>query len=66
MPLEQVLRVLNKFFGLREFPYLKLEIRDFKAKSGRDSGLKEWREVGSKNNPRDYGIARSFGAGLRD
>ena len=48
MPLEQVLRVLNKFFGIREFPYLKLEIRDFEAKSGRDSGLKEWREVGSE------------------
>ena len=30
--------VLNKFFGIREFPYLKLGIRDFKAKSGCDSG----------------------------
>ena len=26
--------------GIRDFPYLKLGIRDFKAKSGRDSGLK--------------------------
>ena len=32
--------VLNKFFGIWEFPYLKLGIRDFKAKSGQDSGLK--------------------------
>ena len=33
-------RVLNKFFENRDFPYLKLGIRDFKAKSGRDSVLK--------------------------
>ena len=33
-------RVPNRFFGIREFPYLKLGIRDFKAKSRRDSGLK--------------------------
>ena len=32
--------VSNKFFGMRDFPYLRLGIRDFKAKSGRDSGLK--------------------------
>ena len=30
-----------RFLGIREFPYLKpAGIRDFKAKSGRDSGLK--------------------------
>ena len=28
------------FFGMRDFPYLRLGIRDFKAKSGRDCGLK--------------------------
>ena len=33
-------RVSNKFFGMRDFPYLRLGIRDFKANSGRDSGLK--------------------------
>ena len=33
------LRVSNKFFGMRDFPYLRLGIQDFKAKSG-DSGLK--------------------------
>ena len=33
-------RVLSKFFGIRDFPYLKLGIWGFKAKSGRDSGLK--------------------------
>ena len=37
MPL---LRVLNRFYGIRDFPYLKLGIRDLKAKSRRDSGLK--------------------------
>ena len=34
------MRVTNRFFGMRDFPYLKLGIRDLKAKSGRDSGLK--------------------------
>ena len=33
-------RVLNISFGIRDFPHLKLGIRDFKAKSGRDLGLK--------------------------
>ena len=33
-------RVSNKFFGMWDFPYLRLGIRDFKAKSRRDSGLK--------------------------
>ena len=36
------MRVLNRFFGILDFPYLKLGIRYFKAKSGRDSGLKVW------------------------
>ena len=51
---------------MRDFPYLGLGIRDFKAKSGRDSGLKVSREAGCQNNPRDYGIARDFGSRLRD
>ena len=34
------LRVPNRFSGIRDFPSLKLGIRDFTAKSGRDSGLK--------------------------
>ena len=33
-------RVPNRFSGIRDFPSLKLGIRNFKAKSGRDSGLK--------------------------
>lgn len=33
---------LQKIFGIRDFPCLKLGIRDFKAKSGRDSGLLGW------------------------
>ena len=34
------MRVLNRFYGIRDFPYLKLGIRDLRAKSRRDSGLK--------------------------
>ena len=33
-------RVLDRFFGIRDFPHLKLGIRDFKAKSERDLLLK--------------------------
>ena len=36
----QVYSVLNRFFGIQDFPYLKLGIRDLKEKSGPDSGLK--------------------------
>ena len=59
------------FFGIREFPNLKPGIRDFKAKSGLDSGLKVcaggglpkitrgitgWHEVLG----RDYGIEEPY------
>ena len=33
-------RVPDNFYGIRDFPYLKLGIQDFKAKSRRDLGLK--------------------------
>ena len=32
-------RVPKRFFGIRDFPYLKLRIRDFKAKSGK---IRDW------------------------
>ena len=52
---------------MRDFSYLRLGIRDFKAKTGRDSGLKVCAGGGMpKNNSRDYGIARNFGSELRD
>ena len=33
-------RALNRFFGIRDFPHLRFDIRDYKAKSERDLGLK--------------------------
>ena len=39
-------RVTNRIFGILDFPYLKLGIRDLKAKSGRDSGLKVYARGG--------------------
>ena len=33
-------RVFNRFFRIGDFPCLKLGIRDFKEKSGPESGLK--------------------------
>ena len=35
-----IVRVPNRFFGIPNFPCLKLGIRDFRAKSARDSELK--------------------------
>ena len=32
--------IARRFFGIRDFPYLTLRMRDFKAKSGRVLGLK--------------------------
>ena len=32
-----VLRVPNRFFGMRDLPYLKAEIRDFEVIVGQDS-----------------------------
>ena len=40
------MRVVNRFFAIRDFPYFGLGIRDSKAKSGRDSGLKICSEGG--------------------
>ena len=57
-------RVPNRFFGIWDFPYLKLGIKDFKAKSRRDSGLKVCE--GGLLPKITLRIARSFGLGLRD
>ena len=65
------LRVSNKFFGMRDFPYLRLGIRDFKGKSVRDSGLKVCAGGGMpkvtlgitglpENLGRDYGIEKPY------
>ena len=51
-------RVFNRFFGVRDFSYLKAGIWDFEAKRGRDSGLKicSGREI-------TIGIARKYRSG---
>ena len=56
---------------MRDFPYLKLGIRDLKAKSGRDSGLKVYARDGMPKITlgitglheilgRDYGIEEPY------
>ena len=63
-PATQHMRVLDRFLGTRKF-----EARDsgFESKIGACFGIESviarW---DAKNNPRDYGIARNFGSGLRD
>ena len=60
-----------RFSGIQDFPSLKLGIRDFKAKSGRDSGLKVCAGGGMpkidlgitgllENLGRDYGIEEPY------
>ena len=43
------MRVRDRFFGSRDFLYLKLGIRDLKAESGRVSGLKVYLGGGMPN-----------------
>ena len=62
-------RVPKRFLGIRDFPYLKLGIRDFKAKSGRDSGLtvyagRSW-GVGCQKTLGITGLKNPFGDLLR-
>ena len=51
-----------RLFRILVFPSLKVGIRDFKAKSRRDSGLKVW---DAKNKPWDYGIRGFVGRDYR-
>ena len=47
--------VPDRFYGIRDFPYLKLGFRDLKLKWAEIRDWKCTREVGFKNNHRDYG-----------
>jgi len=60
-------RVLDRFFWIRKFPFLKLRIQDCKAKLEQVSGFKVYMEVGCQKSKikttelqeirsRDYGI----------
>ena len=60
----QIMRVSIRFFGIRDFHNLNLGIWDFKAKSGRDSGLKVSWEVGCQE--KDIGITGLHKIGARD
>ena len=52
---------------MRDFPYLRLGIRDFKREIGARFGIESMRgRWDAKSNPRDYGIARKLGSGLRE
>jgi len=56
----------NRFFEMRDLPYLKASIRDFKGKWGRDSGLKACIAHGIRDIT--IGITPSFrsGNGIKD
>ena len=65
-------RVLNRFYGIRDFPYLKIRIRDLRTRSRRDSALKVCGRVRMLEIPlgitwlheilsRDYGLKDPIG-----
>ena len=65
------MKVPNWFSGIRDFPCLKLGIRDFTARSGKDSGFKVFAEGGMPKITlgitglleilvRDYGIEKPY------
>ena len=55
------MRVLNRFFRMWDFLYLKLGIHDFKAKSERDSGLKVYRwDIKNTCSHWDYGLCKNL------
>ena len=65
------MKVPNRFSGIQDFPCLKLGIRDFTARSGKDSGLKVFAEGGMPKITlgitgllgclvRDYGIEKPY------
>ena len=60
------MRVCDRFFGSRDFLYLKLGIREFESRIGASFGIESilggWN---AKYKPRDYGIARNFASGFR-
>ena len=67
----QTLHLYPRFFGIWDFPYFKLGVRDLKAKSGRDSGLKVCAgggipkitlgiEGSNEIAGRDYGIEETY------
>ena len=48
-------------------PYLKVGVKDFKAKSGLVFGIKRMHETrDAENNHRDYEIVQKFGSECRD
>ena len=58
--------LLNRFYGIQDFPYLKLGFRDLNLKLSEIRDRKCTREVVFKYNHRDYGIAGKFGSKWQD
>ena len=54
----------NRFFEIRDSPYFKVGIRDFKSILGARFGNERMHGMrNAENNPRDYGIGEKFGSG---
>ena len=52
----------NRFFGIRDSPYFKVGIRDFKSILGARFGIERMHGMqDAENNPRDYGIGENLG-----
>ena len=56
-----------RFFGIRDSPYFKVGIRDFKSILGARFGIERMHGMrNAENNPRDYETGEKFGSGCRD
>ena len=54
--------VSNRFFGIRDSPYFKVGIRDFKSILEARFGIERMHGMrDAENNPQDYGIGESLG-----
>ena len=54
----------HRFFGIRDSPYFKVGIRDFKSILGARFGNERMQGMrNAENNPPDYGIGEKFGSG---
>ena len=57
-------RVPNRFFGIRDFPYLKLGIRDIKAKTSKTRDWKYARELECPKYPSELRDCANFWVGI--
>ena len=60
-PPRRHVKTLYRFFGIRDLPYFKVGIRDFKSILGARFGIERMHGMwDAENNPRDYGTRENM------